>query len=139
MTRPADYIDAHERHWQDAEFLFRNGRWDNASQLHGFSAECGLKALMKNVVMQVDQQGKPVDPKYLKHIQGVWPLFRAFAAGRQSAKLLSYVSGNNPFVDWSQNDRYAGSTTFIQSAGVRHKRGAESVHLMVQHWLAGTI
>ena len=55
MTHPADYSDAHRRHWEDAELLFTNARWANADQSYGFSAECGLKAMMQS-------RGMPVRP-----------------------------------------------------------------------------
>lgn len=42
-----DFVDAHERHWRDAELLWQHQRWANADQLYGLSAECGLKALMR--------------------------------------------------------------------------------------------
>ncbi len=41
----ADFLDAHERHWQDAELLLTNQRLANADHLYGMSAECGLKRL----------------------------------------------------------------------------------------------
>jgi len=43
----ADFLDAHERHWTDAEILFAQGRFANADHLYGLSAECGLKWLMR--------------------------------------------------------------------------------------------
>jgi len=45
MNWPEDFLDAHERHWEDAELLFGNRRWANADHLYGLAAECGLKAL----------------------------------------------------------------------------------------------
>lgn len=41
----SDFLDAHNRHWQDAEQLFEAQRWANADQLFGMAAECGLKSL----------------------------------------------------------------------------------------------
>lgn len=41
-----DYLDAHERHWDDAELLKATARHANADHLYGMSAECGLKCLM---------------------------------------------------------------------------------------------
>ncbi|MDE0002871.1 MAG: hypothetical protein OXQ29_09265 [Rhodospirillaceae bacterium] len=41
MPHPADFLDAHRRHWCDAELLFNDSRWANADQMYGFSAECG--------------------------------------------------------------------------------------------------
>ena len=51
MIHPTDFVDSHRRHWQDAELLFDQSRWANADQLYGFSAECGLKAVMKALGM----------------------------------------------------------------------------------------
>ena len=63
MPHPADFLDAHRRHWCDAELLFNDSRWANADQMYGFSAECGLKAVMKGLGMQVDPVGIPVDER----------------------------------------------------------------------------
>lgn len=37
-----DYADAHERHWEDAEYLWQSYRLPNADYLYGLSAECAL-------------------------------------------------------------------------------------------------
>ena len=58
MIHPADFVDAHRRHWEDAELLFDHQRWANADQLYGLSAECGLKAVMQILGMPVDDQGR---------------------------------------------------------------------------------
>jgi hypothetical protein len=50
----ADFLDAHERHWQDAELLLTNQRLANADHLYGMSAECGLKRLMLAFGMTYD-------------------------------------------------------------------------------------
>ena len=57
MAFPADFRDAHLRHWQDAELLFEHQRWANADQLYGLSAECGLKAVMRALGMPVGRHG----------------------------------------------------------------------------------
>ena len=138
MSRPADFIDAHKRHWLDAELLFQNKRWANASQLHGFSAECGLKAVMQqHLGMHVDAQGKPADAKYRKHVQEIWPLFPALATGRPGRRFLRHLPSHNPFSNWSHHDRYAASAGFRQSSGTAHRTGAESVHRMLQLEMAG--
>ena len=51
MPLPADFKDAHSRHWVDAELLFGKSRWANADHLYGFSVECGLKAVMAKLGM----------------------------------------------------------------------------------------
>ena len=35
MPRPADFADAHRRHWTDAELLFERERWANADTSTG--------------------------------------------------------------------------------------------------------
>ena len=40
-----------QRHWEDAELLFSEKRLANADHLYGFSAECGLKAVMEALGM----------------------------------------------------------------------------------------
>lgn len=42
-----NFLDAHHRHWDDAELLYQAQRWANADHLFGVSAECGLKRLME--------------------------------------------------------------------------------------------
>ena len=41
-----DFLDAHKRHWADAELLYNEDRWANADHLYGMAAECGLKRLI---------------------------------------------------------------------------------------------
>ena len=87
MPRPADFLDAHRRHWGDAELLFAQSRRANADQMYGFSAECGLKAVMKKLGMQVDAAtGKPAEDEHRKHVQDLWPIFLMFATGRGGAQ-----------------------------------------------------
>ena len=72
MTYPADFTGAHRRHWQDAELLFAEHRWANADQLYGFSAECGLKAVLK-------KDGELIEGKYKTHIHELWRAFKTFS------------------------------------------------------------
>lgn len=85
MAQAADYGDAHLRHWEDAELLFNDDRWANADQLYGFSAECGLKALMRALGgMPVDATGKPTSTKHLKHIREFGQYSRRSLTGRSA-------------------------------------------------------
>lgn len=49
-----DFLDAHRRHWEDAELLHEHARWANANQLYGIAAECGMKRLMLVFGMPLD-------------------------------------------------------------------------------------
>lgn len=42
-----DFLDAHERHWNDAELLFGAKRPANADRSYRVAAESGLKGLMQ--------------------------------------------------------------------------------------------
>ena len=39
---------------------------------YGLSAECGLKAVMRALGMQVDDEGAPIDKEHRKHIDKLW-------------------------------------------------------------------
>ena len=60
MPHP-NFPAAHRRHCKDVEPLFAHNRRANADHLYGFSAECGLKAVMKGLGMKVGAIGRPED------------------------------------------------------------------------------
>ena len=127
MAYPTDFSDAHIRHWQDAELLYGVKRWGNADQLYGFSAECGLKAVMVANGMPVDATGTPMDSRHKQHIQDLWGTFRSFVDGRPTATFLHHLPDSNPFAAWSHHNRYAGSRYFDESAVAGHREGAKRV------------
>lgn len=130
----ADFLDAHRRHWDDAELLFNSSRWANADQMYGFSAECGLKAVMKKLGMWVDATGTPARG-HQKHVQHLWPIFLVFAAGRGGARWVPYLRRlptQNPFANWSHHDRYAHRGWFAQSNVAPHQAAARTILNMVQ-------
>ncbi len=71
-----DFDAAHCRHWDDAEFLFDNERTPNADHLYGVSAECGLKAVMGALGMEVDARGDPSSKDHKLHVDKLWAAFR---------------------------------------------------------------
>lgn len=132
MAYPADFIDAHRRHWEDAELLFDNARWASADQMYGFSAECGLKAVMKALGMSVDATGTPEQPEHRKHVQDLWPVFRTFVRGHGGARYLHQLPEDNPFGDWSHHDRYAHRRHWKETSLVQRRDAAQGVLNMVQ-------
>ena len=132
MTHPADFTDAHRRHWDDAELLFAHARWAYADQLYGFSAECGLKVLMQALGMTIDPAGRPDMRKYRQHIQDLWPVFRTFVAGRHGEWYLLQLPAAEPFQDWSQHDRYASRAHYTGAAIVPHRDAARAIRHMLQ-------
>ena len=133
MPLPADFVDAHRRHWDDAELLFDHARWASADQMYGFSAECGLKAVMKALEMPVDDDtGAPKKRRHWKHVQDLWPVFRTFAQGHGGARYSGRLPEDNPFRDWSHHDRYAHRGHWEEASLERHREAAREVLNVVQ-------
>lgn len=131
MTYPADFADAHRRHWEDAELLHAHDRLANADQLYGLSAECGLKAVMQVLGMPVDDQGRP-PKRYRKHVHEIWPDFVTFARDRKGARFLSRLPADAPFDDWSHHNRYAARDQFQPVDIEQHREAARRVNRVVQ-------
>jgi len=132
MSHPADFHDAHLRHWQDAELLFRHDRWANADQLYGLSAECGLKAVMRRLGMRVRSDGAPEQSKHRQHVDTLWSEFRKFVRGRIGGRYLNLLPGGNPFASWSITDRYADGRHCNRKGVGLHRLAADKVRSMVQ-------
>ena len=133
MPHPADFIDAHHRHRADAKLLLEQQRWANADQLYGFSAECGLKAVMKACGMPVDPTtGTPVDPQHRKHVQEIWPIFQSFVDSLENAEYLDRLPPGEPFADWSHHDRYAHGGYCGRTDVEAHRDAADAVAAIVE-------
>ena len=133
MPHPTDFTDAHRRHWDDAELLFGRQRWANADQLYGFSAECGLKAVMMFLGMPVDAAtGTPTESHHKQHVQDIWPEFVAFVTGQSGARFLRWLPKGAPFTDWSHHNRYAHHSHFARANVDPHRAAAQSIRDMVQ-------
>ncbi len=129
---PANFTDAHRRHWADAELLFAHARWANADQLYGYSAECGLKLVMEALGMVVDDAGVPAEQPHRVHVQELWPEFVAFAgARREGVRYLDLLPPDAPFRDWSHHDRYAHRSCVEDRDAIRHREAASAVCILV--------
>lgn len=130
----ADFFDAHNRHFQDAEFLFLNNRLPNADQLYGVSAECGLKAIMKEMGMQVDPNtNSPSSANDRKHINQLWVRFESYRGGYSNGAIFaSILPSTNPFSSWTISGRYANTTDFTQAMVEQHKNAAVMVKNLVK-------
>jgi hypothetical protein len=124
-----DFYDAYQRHWKDAEFLYADSRLPNADQLYGYSAECGIKCLMKIF-------GRPFDPamgnppkKDRVHIDQLWTRYMAFMNGIGMTRYMLFQS--NPFDNWNISDRYAHEDGFTQTHVERHKSGAKTIKTLI--------
>ena len=132
MPHPADFRDAHRRHWQDAELLFKHQRWANADQLYGLSAECGLKAVMVGLGMDVRADRAPVRREYRQHVDALWAEFMSFASGRSGSPYVQMLPTANPFATWSIDNRYAHGGHFSKAAVDPHRAAALATRKMAQ-------
>jgi hypothetical protein len=127
-----DFLDAHARHWADAETLFNGQRFANADHLFGVSAECGLKKMMLVFGMPYDQaKDFPSDAKDRKHINDIWMRFESYRCGYASG--AGYLlPATNPFHDWDISQRYAHQSGFDQIRAQSHQSGAQIVCALIK-------
>ena len=127
MLHEADFTDAHRRHREDAELLFARDRWANAGHLYGLSAECGLKAVMLSLGMNVDASGTPSEQRHRRHMPELWPVFEDFTRRRDGGAYLALLSDGESFADWSIDHRYANRRHFQRSNVTPHRDAARRV------------
>lgn len=128
----ADFLDAHRRHWADAEFLREAQRWANADHLYGMAAECGLKRLMEMLKQgELDTKNDRVHVMEEKKQNNAWSRYQVYLSGHANATKfpLPHV---NPFADWSASQRYARQTSFDEARVQTHQAGAKAVHELVR-------
>lgn len=127
-----DYLDAHHRHWDDAERLFAAARWANADHLYGLAAECGLKALMEKLSPQgaLNQKQDYVHIMEDKKPNNAWSRYQSYLSGRLAIKLA--LPQTNPFSDWLVSQRYAHQSNFDPTRVDPHRQGANVVRQLVE-------
>ena len=128
----SDFLDAHYRHWNDAEYLSADSRWANADHLYGMAAECGLKCLMLAFGMPFDpSRDMPQNRQDRQHADGVWSRYESYRCGHLRG--THYVlPANNPFADWDISQRYANRSNFDQTRTQSHQSGAKLVRQLVE-------
>jgi len=128
----ADFLDAHDRHREDADFLFNGQRWANADHLYGVSSECGLKRLMLLFGMQLDPgTDRPERKPDQVHANGIWARFEAYRSGHVAGTDYA-LPQNNPFGDWHVSQRYAHQTHFDQARTQVHQAAAYAVQALIK-------
>jgi hypothetical protein len=128
----ADFLDAHERHWQDAELLFERRRLANADHLYGMAAECGLKRLMLAFGMPFNH-GKdwPEKREDRAHADGIWDRFETYRSSHSKGPGYA-LSPDNPFSNWNAGQRYAAQRHFDETRMTEHRAGAEQVSRLIR-------
>lgn len=131
MTMNTDFLNAHERHLDDAGRLYSDQRWANADHLYGMSAECGLKRLMLAFGMPFDVVAdRPQDRDDRKHADAIWMRYESYRSGHHLG--ASYGLGTqNPFLNWDVAQRYANQVHFDAARVNPHRQAAELVNELV--------
>ncbi|MGV6477202.1 SAM-dependent methyltransferase [Azotobacter vinelandii] len=129
MDMDTDFLDAHRRHWEDAELLYETARWANADHLYGIAAECGLKRLMLAFGMPV-KNGEP-DHRDRRHVDEIWARYEAYRSGHASG--ARYALATNVFTDWKAAQRYSHRRHFDQDRDrvQAHRAGADGVRGLI--------
>jgi hypothetical protein len=136
----ADFLDAHQRHLRDADYLLAASCLANADHLYGMAAECGLKRLMIAFGMKIDATGSPTNSKEDRvHADKVWARYDAYRSGHV-AGVRFVLSSKNPFNDWRAEQRYANTHCFDLGRVDAHRIAAHDVHLLMkQAEMAGLV
>jgi hypothetical protein len=125
----ADFYNAFQRHWEDAEYLYIDSRWPNADQLYAYSTECGLKCLMLQFGMPVNQKGTPLKSDDRVHADKIWSRYETYRMGNA---VLGYVLPQpNPFDNWEIGNRYAHKSNFNQTMVDKHRQGTEIIKTLI--------
>lgn len=128
--KKTDFLDSHKRHWRDAELLFQQQRWANADHLYGFSAECGLKALMIEFGMQhTDSYPDKRDDR--THIDKIWNRYSTYQTGHTKGPGFA-LPATAPFSNWEASDRYAHQNQFNQQDTANHQAAANVVRQLIK-------
>lgn len=128
----ADFLDAHMRHWDDAERLFVAERWANSDHLYGVSAECGLKQLMLAFGMPFDSgRDRPHSEQDRKHVDSLWARYESYRHGHHQGAGYVLV-GANAFEDWHVSQRYAHQLRFDANRAASHRDGADLVRQLIK-------
>jgi hypothetical protein len=129
----SDFLDAHKRHWQDAERLFTASRLANADHLYGLSAECGLKRLMISFGMKpkTDEDDTPYEKADRVHVTETWVRYESYRSGR-SAGTDYVLPPSNLFSDWDVSQRYGKESEFGTARVEAHRAGADYVRSLIK-------
>ena len=126
-----DFLDAHQRHLEDAKLLHSQNRLANADHLYGMSAECGLKRLMQVFGMRLNASTQlPQNRHDRVHADGIWQRYELYRSGHVLGPRYPLLP-SDPFSDWRASQRYANRSDFDQVRVQRHEGGANFVSRLV--------
>jgi hypothetical protein len=138
VVRQVNFKQAAKRHFDDAEALQNQGRSANAGQLYGFTAECGLKALMVAHGLGTEPNGdiRNVAPdrqyrKHLPHISQLVATLMLFPDGRNATRYLALLPDLARFDDWSIDHRYWMESELPSGSYANWRAAARQVSIML--------
>lgn len=146
MPSTVDFRSASKRHWDDATLLEANGRTGNAGQLYGFSAECGVKALLVALGYPTEPDGSPANkppagtPKVRLHINQLVSKMgdiRGEIERRNGAKYTAMIPNITKFSDWSTEHRYRVNTAIPDSLPAWRSAAKKVMQMLDEAFLDG--
>ncbi len=115
------------RHFRDGGILSERQSLENADQLFGFAAECAIKSALVTLPGCV-QQGELSKPFRHKHVKELWDLVPLQGLQRRFPSLLTVLRGlQQPFADWSTDQRYGPDGAITSEVLDRHREAAKRV------------
>jgi len=131
---PADFRDSADRHYEDANYMFDDGRWASADEFYGISAECALKAVMLSLGMGIRPDGKPSERQHVAHIDKLWDVFITFANSRSATHYSDMLdSETNPFMDWDVSGRYEHRSSITEATTRAHRNASEKTLVVISY------
>jgi hypothetical protein len=123
---PEDYSLAAIRHFRDAALLEQSRRLENADQLFGFATECAIKRALAELPACL--AGGRLAPAYHKHVNHLWDSLPLQGIQRRYPNLLRVLKGSQqPFSDWSADQRYGPDGVVTPATIERHRRTAARI------------
>lgn len=114
------------RHFRDGGFLSERGSLENADQLYGFAAECGIKSAL--VTLPGCLQAGHLSNKYREHVDRLWDLAALQSLHRRYRGLSAILRGlGKPFSDWSTDHRYGPDGSVTSEVLERHREAAKRI------------
>jgi hypothetical protein len=121
-----DFAGAATRHFRDGVLLEEDRRIPNADQLFGFAAECAIKSAL--VTLPRCMADGALATAYHTHVDRLWGLVQVQGIQKRYPGLVAVLKGlQEPFADWSTDQRYWPDDVVADEALLRHRQAAARV------------
>jgi hypothetical protein len=104
---------ATNRHFQDAELLFKNDRYNTAGYHYGFSAECALKGAMERVGLPTSEVEVNDRAAYYVHFPELKRIPTTYAS-RLSQKIATMLPAAHFLQEWQIKMRYSDDSSVLR-------------------------